>query len=276
VTKQLFLSILKRVGIYHRLRTSFVYQIYLRYANKQLLESRDQEVSFYRDLLKGFDRDDLIFDIGANVGEKTDAFLRIGARVVAVEPDEQCQAILREKFLQHRFVAKRVTIVGKAASESDGIETMWVDGPGSALNTLNRKWADALKRDKVRMASTLDALDFAETRVVKTTSLEKLIDTYGLPFFVKIDVEGLELKVLQGLRRSVPYLSFEVNLPEFKREGMQCVELLGGLARRGQFNYTRDCRSGLALKEWLDDEAFTKILDRCDEKCIEVFWRTPR
>ena len=46
---------------------------------------------FYRKLLAGLQRDGLIFDIGANMGAKTDIFLRLGARVVSVEPDDACR-----------------------------------------------------------------------------------------------------------------------------------------------------------------------------------------
>lgn len=276
MVRQRFLEILKRAGIYYRLKASSVYDLYLWLANSQQIYERDQEVGFYRSVLNGLKRADLIFDIGANVGDKTDIFLRAGARVVAVEPDDRNQAILRERFLRHRLAAKPVTIVGKAVSASCGVEAMWVDGPGSAFNTLSQKWVDALKGDKKRFEHTSDALEFRETRAVATTTLEHLMDTYGLPLFVKIDVEGFELNVLQGLRRSVPYLSFEVNLPEFRREGRQCIEILGGLAPRGQFNYTYDCKNGLALESWLDLSPFSQVFDRCDERCIEVFWRTPK
>jgi FkbM family methyltransferase len=58
-------------------------------------------------------------------------------------------------------------------------------------------------------------LEFARRKAVKTTTLEELILTHDLPFFVKIDVEGYEASVIRGLQRPVPFLSFEVNLPEF-------------------------------------------------------------
>lgn len=69
----------------------------------------------------------------------------------------------------------------------------------------------------------------------------------GQLFFVKIDVEGYEPHVLRGLRRLVPYLSFEVNLPEFKQEGLECVEQLANIAAAGRFNYAIDCGQGLVL-----------------------------
>jgi FkbM family methyltransferase len=265
-------------SFYSRLRNSWVQDAYWRMADRQIIDRRAKQVEFYRDLLKGFRDGDLIFDVGANVGEKADVFLRIGACVVAVEPDIRAQDILRAKFLKYRLSPKPVKIIGKAVSDNITVETMWIDGPGSALNTLSRKWADALREsreNKERFDTGLDALEFANMRQVETTTIEQLITEHGSPFFVKIDVEGHELSALRGLRRPVPFLSFEVNLPEFRSEGVQCLDLLRELAPAGECNFTPDCSSGLSLERWVDTRQMKDVIDHCQEACIEVFWRNP-
>lgn len=266
-------GMLQRAGLYHRLRTSSVRELYWKMAGRQRIAAREKQINFYRYLLAEMRQGDFIFDVGANEGFKTDLFLRLGARVVAIEPDEMNQSILRERFVKLRFVRKPLVIVGKAVSDKSAVETMWIDGPGSAVNTLSQKWATALKGNKARHACGHYGLDFARQQTVETTTLEELISAYGVPIFIKIDVEGYELNVLRGLQRPVRYLSFEVNLPEFRPEGLQCVEVLGRLAAAGKFNYAVDCEQGLALERWLGTDEFLNVLGTCTESAIEVFWR---
>jgi FkbM family methyltransferase len=264
-------GVLKRVGLYQRLKASPVYDLYWRVADPAILVRVQKELHFYRNLLDGF-HSGLIFDVGANDGFKTDVFLKLGARVVAVEPDQTNQEILRQKFLTYRLSRKPVVIVGKALSDNEAVETMWIDKPGSAKNTLSPKWVETLKHDDQRFNQHLD---FGQQTTVETTTLDKLIAAHGLPVFIKIDVEGHEPSVLRGLHSAVPYLSFEVNLPEFASEGRECVETLSRLAPGGKFNYVRwDYEQGLALQTWLAAPEFLPVLAACTESTIEVFWRT--
>jgi FkbM family methyltransferase len=266
-------KMLRRAGLYHRLRTSRVHELYSRIAGKYWILAREKQLDFYRNLIAELRPGDLIFDIGANEGFKTDLFLRLGASVVAVDPDETNQAILQEKFVKFRLVRRPVVIVGKAVSDKTAPETMWIDGPGSAVNTLSQKWATTLKGNKARHTCGHCGLEFARQKTVETTTLEQLMSTYGAPIFIKIDVEGYELNVIRSLQRPVAYLSFEVNLPEFRPEGLECVEILSRLAPAGKFNYAVDCEQGLVLDGWLSANEFLHMLGQCTDSAIEVFWK---
>jgi FkbM family methyltransferase len=243
-------------------------------ADPRLIEARGRQVEFYRSVLDGLRPKDLIYDIGANCGQKTDVFLRLGARVVAVDPDDANQSILREKFLTYRIFPKPVVVLGKAISDRDASQTMWIDGPGSAINTLSEKWVDTLRGGPRRSQSALDSQEFARQKVVETTTLDQLMVRYGVPFYVKIDVEGYERTVLKGLRRPVPYLSFEVNLPEFRSEGLECIELLKRLDSEGMFNFAIDCDAGLSADRWLAPGDSLGVLEKCQASSVEVFWKS--
>ena len=264
-------AFLRQVGLYQRLKSSLVYDLYWAFANRGLLEARAKEVEFYEKTLSGFRPGNLIFDVGANQGHKTDIFLRLGAKVVSVDPDKANQKVLRERFLKYRLRPKKVNIEGKAVSDAITVKSMWIDAPGSAKNTLNQKWVDILRNDEKRFGQRVD---FASKREIETTTLEDLMTTHGVPFFIKIDVEGHEAHVLRGLNRPVPYLSFEVNLPEFKLEGLECVNTLSQIAAGGEFNYAVDCERGLMLDSWTRSRDFARVIERCEAPSIEVFWRT--
>ena len=264
-------SLLRRAGLYHRIKSSAAYDLYWRFANPRLLTEMEEEIDFFRRTLSGFRPNDLIFDIGANQGHKTHIFLRLGARVVAVDPDKTNQEILRQNFLSYRLTKKPVVIVGKAVSDRAGAATMWVNEPGSAKNTLNSKWVEALATDASRFGSTLQ---FEEKVEVETVTLNDLIAEHGRPFYIKIDVEGHEPSALRGLQTAVPFVSFEVNLPEFHLESAECVRRLAELSAAVRFNYTVDCRSGMALPEWEPAGEFLQRLGDCGEPSIEVFARS--
>jgi hypothetical protein len=120
-------ALLRRLGVYHRLKSSNLYDFYWAIADRRLVENRRREIEFYRSTLAGLKKGDLFFDIGANIGQKTNIFLRLGARVVAVEPDPLNQEVLRQSFSDYRLLKKPVIIVGKAISAESGSQTMWVD-----------------------------------------------------------------------------------------------------------------------------------------------------
>jgi FkbM family methyltransferase len=258
--------------LYSRVKQSSVYDLYWRFADPEIIRARTDEVGFYRDVLAGFRPGDIIFDVGANQGTKTDVFLRLGARVVAIDPDEANQRKLEQRFLRYRLKRHPVLIVDRALSDVEGTETFWIDAPGSAKNTLNPKWVQTLRTD-TRFGQQLD---YREKKQVRTTTLEHLIVNHGVPYFVKIDVEGFEPQVLRGLKTPVPYLSYEVNLPDFRAEGLECVELLARVSKDGRFNFVVECSQGLVLPQWLDASGFSDALATCREPSIEVFWKTAR
>ena len=264
--------LLRDSAVYHRLKASLLYDMYWRVRDPRIIDERDSEVTFYRRLLDGMPRQALVFDVGANHGYKVDIFLRLGARVVAIDPDETNQAVLHDRFHALRWRERPVTIVGKAVSSECGFTSFWVDEPGGAKNTLSQKWVYALQHDLARFGT---ALSFAEERKVETVTLADLFVAHGSPYFVKIDVEGHELGVLRGMDRPVPFLSFEVNLPDFLEEGIECIRRLRELRAASRFNFAGpEIGEGLLLPEWVEAVSMIEALGATRWHSVEIFCRT--
>ena len=269
--KTMIQSLLKSAGIYNRVKASRIYDIYWSVADRTIIDRRSSEIAFYREILPGLKEGDLIFDVGANQGTKVSVFLRLGAKVVAVDPDPHNQQILNDSFHNLRIKKKPVTIVPKAVSDEVGEVTFWVDEPGSAKNTVSEKWVATLREDDTRFGENLS---FKNHYTVSTTTLDEMMEEFGCPCFIKIDVEGHEPAVIRGLNRAVPLLSFEVNLPEFLAEGRECIRLLNEIDPSGEFNYVAELDKGFGLEAWANFEDFDAHLRECSDPSIEIFWRT--
>jgi len=142
---------------------------------------------------------DLCFDIGANIGERTAVFLALGARVIAVEPQKACVEKLRERFANN----SQVTIVQAAVGHYKGVVKLNLCNETSECATFSE--------DFMKAYGAVSNLHWPNKEEVTMTTMDDLIATYGAPGFVKIDVEGYESKVLEGLHHTIPCISFEFN-----------------------------------------------------------------
>ena len=155
----------------------------------------------------------LVFDIGANVGIKTKTFLGLGARVVCVEPLSAALTELEGVFGSH----PGVTIVPKALSSQEGEAELYPCDGESGLSTMSSRWIDEGRFSGQKM--------WDQPQTVKTTTLDELCSLFGVPVFCKIDVEGYELEVLNGLTRALPTLSFEFH-GELADTALGCINRL--------------------------------------------------
>jgi FkbM family methyltransferase len=142
----------------------------------------------------------LCFDIGAHVGSRTRCWRRLGARVVAVEPQRDCLAVLRALFGRDAGVA----LVAAAVGREPGTATLYEALGNLTVTTLSTDWMAEVSRDP-----GFAGLDWRPSGAVAITTLDELIVRFGEPDFVKLDVEGHEAEALAGLGRPLRALSFE-------------------------------------------------------------------
>jgi FkbM family methyltransferase len=203
-----------------------------------------------RRLYSGFvQRGDIVFDIGAHAGNRARAFAALGCRLVVVEPQPDFARVLRTLFSHSR----RVHVVEAAVTDAPGRLTLSVSDRTPTVTTLAGAWRDARSREPdfadVRWNRTID---------VQATTLDTLIAEFGIPTFVKIDVEGAESSVLAGLSHTVPALSFEY-LPRALDQVTVCAKRLTALGTY-RFNWSRGESYRLMERRWLTaDELALKL-----------------
>ena len=193
-------------------------------------------------------RDALCFDVGANIGDRVRIFLQLQAHVVAVEPQDECVRILRTAYGSN----PRLTIVQKALGECEGEADVMISD-AHVLSSLSPDWIDA-----VRKSGRFSEYVWDKKQVVSVTTLDKLIEQYGIPAFIKIDVEGFEYQVMKGLSRPVETLSFEF-IPEFIESAFKCINHLQRLGDI-RLNYSVGESMHLALKQWVTPQDMVKVL----------------
>jgi membrane glycosyltransferase len=143
---------------------------------------------------------DLVFDVGAHVGDRIAAFRKLGARVVAVEPQPAVVKVLRLLYGRARAVAIEPQAVGRSAGTAD----LQLNLANPTVSTASPAFVRAADG-----APGWEGQAWARSIRVPVTTLDALIARHGLPAFIKIDVEGFEAEALAGLTGAVPALSFE-------------------------------------------------------------------
>jgi FkbM family methyltransferase len=163
---------------------------------------------------------DLVFDVGAHVGDRIASFRRLGARVVAVEPQPALARTLKLIYGRDRAVAIEPMAVGRHAGSID--LKVNIDNPtvSSASDAFIKAAAGA---------PGWEGQQWTKTVRVAVTTLDALIERHGSPAFIKLDVEGFEVEAMAGLTRPVPALSFEFTTiqRDLATAGVECCSSLG-------------------------------------------------
>lgn len=193
----------------------------------------------------------LVFDVGGNIGHKTQMFLDAGCKVVVFEPIPENQKILRDKF------GDKITLEPIALGGGRGETHIYicrdVNGmPLFELSSMERKFMERTRQGRFNCFHYNDA----DYKKVPVDCLDNMIEKHGEPDFIKIDVEGYEFSVLAGLHRAIRAISFEFT-PELFDSAVMCVKQLVTIYREYSFNYSSGESRALDFK---DPVSFWEIL----------------
>jgi FkbM family methyltransferase len=233
IAKQLSLSL----GLYKQARV----------LRRALSSSERRNFRQHRSLLSQFvNAGALVFDVGANVGNKTEILLSLGARVVAFEPQPNC---CREISVRGN---KRLTVVNKAVGAVEGTADLYLNST-SAVASLVPNWRDES--------------DGLGKLTVRTTTLDNAIAEFGVPEFCKIDVEGFEPEVMRGLSYPISAVTLEYHNRDNKdiHAMNECIDVMVDRfgKRKYMINLTGQEEALLLLSRWVPIEEFKNLFPSC-------------
>jgi FkbM family methyltransferase len=168
----------------------------------------------------------LVFDVGANLGNTVKIFTKVSEQVIAFEPNPILIYKLKQIFKNNNVIVDPRGIsneVGKKIfniSQSDSVSTFSEDWINNSRFSLHTKWNYPTEVD--------------------TTTLDNIIDEYGVPDYVKIDVEGYEYEVLTSLTKFLPNTLFAFEWSEeMKNKIYQSIDHVYNLGYKS-FGYTEE------------------------------------
>lgn len=206
----------------------------------------------------------LAFDLGAHVGNRVRTLRSLGARVIAVEPQPVYASLLRRLFSRD----ENIVVVEAAVGERAGDALLSVSDRHPTVSTLSSAW-----RDRVGRRTDFAGVDWNREIKVTVETLDTLIQRYGRPDFIKIDIEGSEAASLRGLSSPIKALSFEY-VPGASSEAATCIDILERLGSY-RYNWSAGETMRLAFPEWLDAAGIRTFIARrqTDERSGDIYCR---
>src|SRR5690242_16168804 len=198
---------------------------------RRQMENKRRLHAFYRPLLSGHR---LAFDIGANHGHFASVLSDLGLQVIAIEPNLDCVRHIRISY-------PSVEVIQAVAGDANGMVAVNISDQRDDVSSISEEWMESMR------AQIPGYYDWNRKVSVPMLTLDSLISHYGIPDYIKIDVEGSEEKVLAGLSQCPQLLSFEYHVA-FMDSSLRCIR--AEIFQGARFNFTTEEAGDFALSSW--------------------------
>jgi len=157
----------------------------------------------------------LIYDVGLHKGEDTDFYLKKGFKVIAFEADpylvSECRSRFKSEIENNELIIIEGAII-EFTPEKPKCNTIkfYRNKDVSVWGTVVREWAS--KNEYMGAAN--------EIIEVPTVDFSECLRQYGIPHYIKIDIEGMDtvcLKALMPFEQKPDYISMESEKISFKK-----------------------------------------------------------
>lgn len=157
----------------------------------------------------------MFFDIGANIGKWSNANIHKCDKIITIEASP-----ITFKKLVNNCKNVNITLLNYAVCNNGGNDITFYHATSDTLSTINKDWL---------VSETSRFHNSPYTAITcKTITIDKLIQTYGLPDLIKIDVEGGEYECIASLSQKVNTLCFEW-ASETNDITLKCIDYLNNL-----------------------------------------------
>ncbi|MBX3164158.1 MAG: FkbM family methyltransferase [Bacteroidetes bacterium] len=199
-----------------------------------------------------------IIDVGANVGNYSQVFLNLNAKVIGVEPQKFCQNILKKRFRNNQNF-KLISAASGAVVSSSIIHK----SKSHTIASMNKNWIG-----NVTQSNRFKNENWKDEEIVSVTTMDNIIKENFVPDYIKIDVEGYEKEVLKGLNHAVNFISFEITLPEMKQAAIDCVN---EISRIGNYVFVIPNQDKLIdIKEWFSKTDVLAYIEELSKQSTEI------
>jgi FkbM family methyltransferase len=217
---------LKKIKNYYRYSKLHFY--ILRFKNPAYIKYLKNEFNFYRTFLL---KNKLIFDLGANLGDKSHVFLKFTDRIILYEPEEDLYERLKFRFRKNNKVFINDLLISDLVGDVVFNSVVGNEAYSSIVENYKENFNHLKESSVVK-------------KIKKSSTLNFEINKYGIPYYIKIDCEGAENLILKNLKYDIDIISFEANLPLFLNQTTEIINYLKNnfnrcynIRKEGEFNF---------------------------------------